>query len=196
MEVIRVGIATQSPLVRAGIETILAGVAGIEIAERNAGPDGREADVILADPEAVGTLTLGGGNAGPGIIVLGDLPAQELLRSGVRAVVPAGATQQQILAAIGAVASGFVLLQPEDLDELLAASPASAPVPTTETLTQREIEVLRLMSEGESNKTIAWRLGISEHTVKFHVASIMAKLEAGSRTEAVTRGLRQGLIIL
>ena len=60
----------------------------------------------------------------------------------------------------------------------------------------REIEVLRLMADGSSNKAIAWRLNISEHTVKFHVNSIFSKMNAGSRTEAVTLGLRQGLIPL
>ena len=53
-----------------------------------------------------------------------------------------------------------------------------------------------MMAEGAANKTIAWKLGISEHTVKFHVASILAKLDAASRTEAVTIGIRQGLIMI
>jgi DNA-binding NarL/FixJ family response regulator len=53
-----------------------------------------------------------------------------------------------------------------------------------------------MLAEGLSNKLIAHRLGISEHTVKFHVASIMSKLRASSRTEAVTTGIRQGLIML
>ncbi|HSB14037.1 MAG TPA: LuxR C-terminal-related transcriptional regulator, partial [Bryobacteraceae bacterium] len=63
-------------------------------------------------------------------------------------------------------------------------------------LTARELEVLRMMAEGAANKIIAWKLGISEHTVKFHVASILAKLGASSRTEAVTIGIRKGLILL
>ena len=63
-------------------------------------------------------------------------------------------------------------------------------------LTPREIEVLRLMADGASNKIIAHRLGISDHTVKFHVASILSKLNAGTRTEAVTLGLRMGLVYL
>ena len=60
----------------------------------------------------------------------------------------------------------------------------------------QEMEVLGMMAEGLSNKEIAGRLGISDHTVKFHVGSIMAKLQASSRTEAVTQGLRLGLILL
>ena len=65
-----------------------------------------------------------------------------------------------------------------------------------EELTLRELEVLRLMAEGLPNKTIALRLGISEHTVKFHVSGIYTRLGAASRTEAVRLGVRQGLIVL
>jgi DNA-binding NarL/FixJ family response regulator len=63
-------------------------------------------------------------------------------------------------------------------------------------LTPREIEVLRLLADGMSNKIIAHQLGISDHTVKFHVTSILTKLNAGSRTEAVTLGVRMGLVYL
>jgi DNA-binding CsgD family transcriptional regulator len=68
--------------------------------------------------------------------------------------------------------------------------------PPAQQLTPREIEVLGMLAEGLGNKTIARRLGISEHTVKFHVGSILAKLDASSRTEAVTLGARRGLIML
>ena len=68
------------------------------------------------------------------------------------------------------------------------------PVPAA--LTPRETEVLRLLADGASNKIIAFKLGISDHTVKFHVTSILSKLNAGSRTEAVTLGVRMGLIYL
>ena len=63
-------------------------------------------------------------------------------------------------------------------------------------LTPREIDVLRLLADGASNKLIAHKLGISDHTVKFHVASILSKLHAGTRTEAVTQGVRMGMIYL
>ncbi|HEY1339437.1 MAG TPA: response regulator transcription factor, partial [Bryobacteraceae bacterium] len=63
-------------------------------------------------------------------------------------------------------------------------------------LTPRELEVLRMMADGAANKIIAWKLGISEHTVKFHVASILTKLNAGTRTEAVTMGIRRGLVLV
>ncbi len=63
-------------------------------------------------------------------------------------------------------------------------------------LSPRESEVLALLAEGLGNKEIATRLGISENTIKFHVSSIMDKLDAGSRTEAVARGIRQGLVVV
>ncbi len=63
-------------------------------------------------------------------------------------------------------------------------------------LTPREIEVLRLLADGASNKIVAHKLGISDHTVKFHVTSILSKLNAGTRTEAVTLGVRMGLVYL
>jgi DNA-binding NarL/FixJ family response regulator len=69
-------------------------------------------------------------------------------------------------------------------------------VDAAEALTPRELEVFAMLAEGVGNKTIAWKLGISEHTVKFHVASIMSKLHATSRTEAVAIGIRRGLIML
>jgi NarL family two-component system response regulator YdfI len=117
----------------------------------------------------------------------------EALRSGVRGILPRDLATTEILAAIEAAAAGLVVLHPHAV-EVATARPVSAVA--METLSPREIEVLRLMADGSSNKTIAWRLSISEHTVKFHVNSIFSKMHAGSRTEAVTLGLRQGLIPL
>jgi DNA-binding NarL/FixJ family response regulator len=78
----------------------------------------------------------------------------------------------------------------------LPSAPRMLPTFPNQALTPREIEVLGMLAEGLGNKTIARRLGISEHTVKFHVGSIFTKLNASSRTEAVTLGARQGLIML
>jgi DNA-binding NarL/FixJ family response regulator len=72
----------------------------------------------------------------------------------------------------------------------------SGPKPVAPLLTPRESEVFRLMADGASNKLIAHKLGISDHTAKFHVTSILSKMNAGSRTEAVTLGVRMGLIYL
>jgi DNA-binding NarL/FixJ family response regulator len=117
----------------------------------------------------------------------------EALRSGVRGVLPRDASASQIVSAVEAAASGLVVLQAEDVEGVLAAP---RPARSSEALSPREVEVLGMLAEGVSNKAIAYRLGISEHTVKFHVTSIMTKLNAGSRTEAVTLGIRQGLIML
>jgi DNA-binding NarL/FixJ family response regulator len=123
----------------------------------------------------------------------------EALRSGLRAILPSEATTEEIVAAIEAAAAGLVVLHLEMIEPLLstiAIIPQDVPTTRPEALTPREIEVLRMIAEGVGNKTIAHRLGISEHTVKFHVSSIFAKLGATSRTEAVTLGIRRGLIML
>jgi two-component system, NarL family, response regulator YdfI len=128
-----------------------------------------------------------------------------LLRSGVSAVLPNTATREEILAAVEAALAGLVVLPREALEIFEETSPTQSAnlessaldlEPLTETLTPRERQVLDMMAEGFGNKEIAWRLQISEHTVKFHVSSILAKLGASSRTEAVTQGLRRGLIMV
>lgn len=142
------------------------------------------------------------------VIALVDDPTEhwiaEALRAGVRAVLPRVATAGEIIAAVEAAASGLIVVHPDWLDPLLSSAPPSLSPPDEETLpgseidalTPREVEVLAMLAEGLGNKIIAWRLGISEHTIKFHVSSIFAKLGASSRTEAVTLGIRRGLIML
>jgi two-component system, NarL family, response regulator YdfI len=123
----------------------------------------------------------------------------DALRNGVRAVLPRNMSPVGIVAAVEAVGAGLAVLLPEGVDTLLRENTAShraVSPPLVEALTPREIEVLGMMVEGWGNKEISTRLGISEHTVKFHVASIMGKLNASSRTEAVTSGIRHGLIML
>ena len=95
------------------------------------------------------------------------------------------ATAEEIEAAVHAVDAGLVVL---------AEPPVAAEL--IEPLTERELELLDLLAEGISNKLIAHRLGISEHTVKTHVASIFAKLGVSSRTEAVSQAIRRGLVML
>ena len=123
----------------------------------------------------------------------------EALRSGVRAILPRDVPAGELIAAIEAAAAGLVALHPADLNALLPAPPRADRAPLVdagEALTPRELEVFAMLAEGAGNKTIAWKLGISEHTVKFHVAPIMGKLNATSRTEAVAIGIRRGLIML
>lgn len=151
-------------------------------------------DVVVAEAEARRPHVLV--DAPPVVLLADDLSRAELrreLHSGVRAVLPRDATDVELAAAIEAVAAGLTVLSPEDMDVLLP--PAAEPV-GSEPLTPRESEVLALLSQGAANRKIAQRLGISEHTVKFHVSSVLAKLGAGSRTEAVARGMREGLIVI
>ena len=199
----RVLVLSPSPVARAGLESLLRNNAGaIEVVGSAANwseYSGEDPDVILADWENGDELSTEISDGAPeaALVVIADDPGlsgvADALRSGVRAVLSRHASASQIVAAIEAAAAGFVVLQPGDLDGLLVnPQPASLAEP----LTPREAEVLAMLAEGQSNKSIAHRLGISEHTVKFHVTSIMGKLNAGSRTEAVTQGIRQGLIML
>jgi DNA-binding NarL/FixJ family response regulator len=112
-------------------------------------------------------------------------------------VLPRDATAAEIIAAVQAAAAGLIVLGSEDMDALLPAEPEQ---PTTsvpgEPLTSREMQVLGMLAEGMGNKDIASRLKISEHTVKFHVSSILGKLGANTRGEAVARGMREGLVVI
>jgi DNA-binding NarL/FixJ family response regulator len=121
------------------------------------------------------------------------------LRSGIRGILARESSEKEIVSAIVAANGGLVLLDPDVTRELASRTRATGGETSPdnfEELTAREIEVLRLMAEGFGNKEIASRLGISDHTVKFHISSILAKLGASSRTEAVTQGIRMGLILL
>lgn len=112
----------------------------------------------------------------------------QIRRAGVRAVMPLDASADELTAALRAVGKGLVVLHPHAL-----ATAAAAPRPDT-ALTPRELEIVDMMAEGLSNEAIAHRLGISRHTVKFHVASVLAKLRASSRTKAVMLAVRRGLV--
>jgi DNA-binding NarL/FixJ family response regulator len=120
------------------------------------------------------------------------------IRLGIRGVLPSDVASAQLLSAVSAVAKGLLVLQPAE-QALAAASTQSRNGETAELfepLTAREKEVLQMLAGGLGNKQIAACLKISEHTAKFHVASILGKLGASSRTEAVSLGLRGGLILL
>ncbi len=199
---IRLLIAAPSAVVRAGLETLAASspewqvvgsfpdlpgatelhpdviLSAVPLGETPAPPDGRPLPLVLLTNDAQPAWTL------------------DALRLGVRALLPRDVSQSEIIAAVDAAANGLAVIDPGDLDALLSsAAPAHAAIEAS-ALTGRELEVLRMMAEGAANKIIAWKLGISEHTVKFHVASILAKLGASTRTEAVTIGIRQGLVLL
>jgi NarL family two-component system response regulator YdfI len=123
---------------------------------------------------------------------LGSLP----LRSW--GILPLDASEDELLTAIQAISLGLVVAQPEMLENFLGqVVPVSlANEAYVDELTEREMEVLDLLAEGLANKQIALELGISEHTVKFHVSSVYGKIGATNRTEAVRIGARLGLIVL
>jgi DNA-binding NarL/FixJ family response regulator len=128
--------------------------------------------------------------------------ASSTLRVGVRAVLPNDISPDQLVAALQAAASGLLVLHPAQVPAPIINGFASATARSrgleelAEPLTPREGEVLQMLASGLGNKEIAAKLTISEHTVKFHVASILGKLGAGSRTEAVSLGIRRGLVLL
>jgi NarL family two-component system response regulator YdfI len=134
--------------------------------------------------------------ARPPIMVLLTDPrgawTRERRRAGVHAVMPRDATAEELTAALRALRSGLVVLHPE----ALSVAPAASSLDTVgdRALTSREREIVEMMAEGLGNRVIARRLAISRHTVKFHVASILAKLRARSRTEAVVTAVRRGLL--
>jgi len=212
--VIRVFMIAASPASQAGLEKLrqlkaakLSGratgldAAGAQLAET-------EADVILVDAtgERPGDLSdslIESDLASdlPMVVLADDLPAdayRALLHAGVRGVLPRSASSDQLFSALEAAVSGLVVLPPEQA-QMVAARTGGSPPPAdefTESLTPREHDVLQMLAAGLANKEIALRLAISEHTAKFHVASILAKLGAESRTEAVSLAIRRGLVLL
>jgi DNA-binding NarL/FixJ family response regulator len=199
---IRLLIAAPSPVVRAGLESLAASIPGVEVV--GSFPDLSSVEdlqpgVVLADISQSGIAPPADGSPPAYVLLGGDSRpgwTQDALRLGVHAVLPHDVAPGGILAAIEAAANGLAVIDPRELDSLIAAAiPAAAPGETAP-LTAREQQVLSLMAEGAANKTIAWKLGISEHTVKFHVASILTKLNAASRTEAVAIGIRKGFVLL
>ena len=211
---IRVFIVAASPLVRTGLQSMFADrnvevVGGLGEMESLASEwvDVR-ADVILVEAsgeqfetamEALAASQLASEAA---VVVLTDhrepRSLADALRAGIRAVLPSDIPPDQLVAALEAAASGLIVVHPEEVKAIFPmAEGASRPVADlAEPLTPRESEVLQMLASGLANKEIATRLKISEHTVKFHVAAILGKLGAASRTEAVSLGIRRGLVLL
>jgi NarL family two-component system response regulator YdfI len=212
---IRVLIVASSSISRSGLETLLRASSSLQLVglisdfgELSEKVEELQPDVVVVEitgqdttfPEEIPKLSE---EAPVAIVLLVDDANSErdldAFRNGARAVLPRNMSPDGIIAAVEAVGAGLAVLLPEGLDSLLregSVSHRSVSPPLVEALTPREIEVLGMMVEGWGNKEISTRLGISEHTVKFHVASIMGKLNASSRTEAVTSGIRHGLIML
>jgi DNA-binding NarL/FixJ family response regulator len=122
----------------------------------------------------------------------------EALRAGVRVWLPSDTPPNQLLSALQAAMAGLAVMHPVEVSGLFPPSDSTSRsmANLVEPLTPRESEVLQMLASGLANKEIAARLAISEHTAKFHVASILGKLGASTRTEAVSLGIRRGLVLL
>jgi two-component system nitrate/nitrite response regulator NarL len=220
MPELRVLIIADDPLARAGLAAVLADQVGLVVCGRASGMDDLRAAVELYRPDVL--LWDAGWHPTPSLARLADLEARapvaillpdeadarQAWTAGARGLLRRDAEPARITAALAAAAHGFAVIEPDFAEALRSSLPDRAPSrsqgadraalvePLVESLTPRELEVLRLMAEGLPNKTIAARLEISEHTAKFHVNTILGKLGVASRTEAVVRATRLGLILL
>jgi len=212
--VIRVFIVAASPLARGALENLLA-TRGVSVVGKSASLESLfeqivdvEPDIVLVDGSgdnaeaALDALVSSNLASETTVILLSDQPrpgwTAEALRAGVRAILPSLVSPDQLAAAFEAAMAGLVVVHPSGIAVALPA-PAAALSPLAELaepLTPREREVLEMLASGLVNKEIAAKLSISEHTVKFHVASILGKLGAATRTEAVSLGFRRGLVLL
>jgi len=195
--VIRVLLKVSSPALRAGLRALLSSDNTIRIINDSLDDDA-EADVIIASasgalpPSFLNNGTAEGASSAATLLLSDDqLNVRELRRSSrAWGILPTDASAEELSAAVHALSQGLVVgtstLLFESENEPLVRGP----------LTDRESEVLGLLAQGLANKQIAVALGISEHTVKFHVSSIYTKLNVTNRTEAVREGLRGGWLAL
>ena len=211
---IRVFLIAASSLARAALQSRLK-AQGVKVVGSGAAIDAlggdlsdAQAEVLLVDasgepPEAImESLAESDLAAEIPIVVLTEAASPagsaQALQAGIRALLPSEISTDQLAAALQAAASGLVVLHPAEIPTAFtAAAPASQPLAELpEPLTRREREVLQMLAAGLANKEIAARLNISDHTAKFHVAAILGKLGASTRTEAVALGIRRGLVLL
>jgi len=193
-------VLADSAVVRRGLSEILSTSSELEVVGE-ASFDGASAvgaervDVIVADVPGDVSADVALGPIPPGVPVLAlvDRPEQvrELVRLGVHGALRRDASSERLTAASRAVAAGLRTFDGESFAPLVMPPPPEADV-----LTPREHEVLELVANGLSNRLIGDALGVSEHTVKFHVRSILEKLGADTRADAVARAARRGLLTL
>lgn len=211
MDRIRLLVADDHPMLREGLVAVLGTQPDLEVVGEAS--DGEEVlrlagslapDVILLDLEMPGTdgvealekLRNEGSRARTLVFTAYDTDQRILgsLRAGARGYLLKGASRQEIFGAIRTVHAGGSLLEPAVADRLLNRIDGEEDVPQNRRLTPRELEVLAVLARGLKNAEIAEQLFISERTVKFHVGSILAKLEAKNRTEAARIAVRRGLV--
>ena len=209
---LRVLIVSPNPLARGGLTSLVHGMSGVKavgaagIAEAASLAGQLLPDAVLLDagdgePEELDAVArLAAAQPGLPIVALsGDQTAVgQALAFGASALLPLGTDAETLAAALLASAKGLVTIPRADLATLLPEEERIDPAvkAPTEALTHRELEVLQLMARGLTNRQIARRLQISEHTVKFHAGAILGKLSARSRAEAVARAIGLGWILV
>ena len=203
---IRVLVVAADPLARAGLSTLLEDRDEIEVIGRIAFEEDAVEDLALYQPDVLiwdmgwDATTAPAAMGEIDLPILALLPDDELAAtvwaSGATGLLLRDAEGDDLVIAIQAIARDLRVLDPQLAHALAAATSIIDEEPLAEPLTPREQEVLQLLAEGLSNRAIGQELIISEHTVKFHVNAIMGKLDAQSRTEAVVRATRLGLILL
>jgi DNA-binding NarL/FixJ family response regulator len=201
---VRVVVVAASLALRAGLRALLSAGGAIEVTGEAAGLAEirlplAQADVLVVEWDA-GDPQLPEESVPTLLLVNHDAEAVQALAGRPRrawGLLPLDSSAEEMRAAVLALHQGLIVAAPGLLEAHLdrpAGPPLAAPL--VEPLTERELEVLQLLAQGLANKQIALALQISEHTVKFHVSALYAKLGAANRTEAVRIGVRQGLIVL
>lgn len=207
---VRVLILSPSPLARSGLEALIQPMAGLTVAGSGAAADAAslagelQPDVVVfdagtGDPEDLAPLAdLASVQPGLPVVALALETADQAtaLNLGASALLSSSLEPEALRAAILSAAHGLVTIARADLAAVLPqeAGSRAAVQSMVESLTRRELEVLQLLARGLTNRRMAERLGVSEHTIKFHVAAVLAKLDARTRAEAVARGMRLGVV--